>query len=69
MTTYEITVDGQHAATVHVRDQREILDHVHAIRQVWDTPNVEVVDGETFTWYDDPEEGGIEIVAHIVRMH
>ena len=69
MTTYEIKVDGVHAATVTVKEAIEICDHVAAIRAVWDDPIVEIIDGERFEWFADPDEGGVEITAEIVRMY
>jgi tRNA threonylcarbamoyladenosine modification (KEOPS) complex Cgi121 subunit len=68
MTTYEITVDGKHAARVTVKHDIEMCTHVAAIRRIWDTPNVEIIDGEKFVWYDDVEEGGVDIRSQIVRM-
>ena len=66
MTTYEITVDGVHAATVHVKHHAEVATHAAAIRTVWDTP-IEI-DPQIGPIYLGYEEGGVEIVARIVRM-
>jgi hypothetical protein len=66
MTTYEITVDGVHAATVHVKHHVEVATHAAAIRKVWDTP-IEI-DPQIGPIYLDCEPGGVEIVARIVRM-
>jgi hypothetical protein len=71
MTTYEIRVDGQHAATVSVRDDREIFAYVAQIRRQWQEPVVEIDadTGEVFEWYPDPDEfGGVEITSRIVRQ-
>lgn len=68
MNVYEIQVNGQHAARVAVKDHREILEHVHRIRRVWDEKQVEIVDGERFEWYRDVDEGGVQITAQIVAM-
>ena len=64
MTIYEIRVNGAHAATVHVRDDIEILAIVAGIRRMWDEPIAEI-DGQKF--FADPDDGGVEITSRIVR--
>lgn len=69
MTKYEIKVDSHHAGFVTVASPVELLSVVARIRRIFDRPVVEEFEGETFTYYLDPEEGGIEVSSDPIRTY